>query len=741
MNPFIRPIIVSVLLAQALPFVVTTNTGPVITQSDVSLGGYFTIPGGTNPHPNDPGASPLPYIGGPISTCGRASMDNLIHCFSLQEGQSGYYGYYSLIEYIVPTSLGSTPDTATPAIYYRNWGYSSGALYEMWHGQYGYTYDINGNEVVLENTPFTPYPAGLGYHESGGHRYVYIQYGLTYGNPPNNPPPWNWVTCELVNPGTGDANQTGLSTICSSPQRICAGTGTYGGTSGAQGEEGGCGPFRGSNPTPAPDGKMCTSTGLTHTQNPPNWGPAIWCGADWPTVSTPNGFGSTRAGNAKLRTTDIVQTVDYLSHYQLSQGQVNLDGTLNGVPQWSGRRPSYATATLAPNPPGFKNYTYAGGTAITYGVTSNASEVEVDPDQYSGFGSWINGDFVQGMYFVSGTKTGVIGAGHFIVGPYWYKTAAGQQFSLFGTQPYKLMARNAAEAWEATGYSLAASPTLHADVRFNVKSAYYSSDPAQVVKVNYVNDGASQSFSCTVSGKITTIHLPTNSSSVITATANSLISSFNADSTCTTHMTAAISHVSDSNDAVTYVNNGTGTIPGLPTNNGFGIVLDGAHTGQLVLAHGPQLSPREDIDLGVSVTGPNGLTQPAMIVYDTATLGATPDYNVNPTSFIWLRLIDSNFPCATNASVIYTHSECIIGGNYYDEASRKFIVFTNGTDLTTAAVKPYGVVLNIAGSPEPEPVSIWNWLYHQAPNFVRSRLTKPINLVDYIRGIKWIGLN
>ncbi len=701
----------------------SASGGPIVTAGDVTLLGYFHIPGLTNPHPNDPGADPYRNQGGgAVSACGTVS--GVVHCLTDQM-QNSNYGGYSLIEYIDPGSYGSTPGTATDATYYRNWGWSGGAQYDMYHGKFGYTYNNSG--VLTDLCGFggnACIPSGLGYHEVGGVRYIYISYGLPYGNPPtdNGGMPYNLVICSLDNPGTGDADQTGLATTCSGPYRVCAGTGTYGGTQF-------CGPWRGSFFSDLPTGKMGSSNGYTYTQNPPNWGPSLWGGLDWPTTATTDGFGSTRAGNAIYRTTDLVQTVDYLSHYQLSDGQVNLDGTLNGVPQWSGRRPSYPTATLQPNPPGYANYAYEGGSSTTYGVAANSFQNWVLPSAYSGVGSWVNGDITDAAAWITGTKEGVLFAGHFAVGPVWYKTRTAQLFSPYGTGSNILFMRGADEAWSET-YGAVSSNT---EVRFDVAPANYSNNPANVVTVKYQNDGASQSLSCTASGKVITVHLATNGSSVITSTANAIIANINTTSACYTLATASIGHENDCGTG-----SGHPTCPGgVPTsyiNDGTGVVslitVDYSHTttspsGVLILAYGPQYSPIEGTDLHVSVTGPVSVYEAGIMVYDPATLEATPDYNVTPTEFIWPRVIDANFPCATIGA--FDLPQCNVGGFYFNPTTRKLYLFSNQSDLF--GQKPTVAVFQIAGSPAPEP-TLLSWLWSLAPNWLHHSHSKPISLLE-----------
>ncbi len=323
-------------------------SGSIVTQADFTLLGYFTMPGFLLSHPTNPDGVPFftnATGGGNSTTCGNVS--GVVHCFTIQ-GNRGFqgsdFGPYSVMEFIDPGSYGATPATATAAPFYRNWGFSNDGFYDMGHGHYGTTYSNTGvlSELGGAGNQYANLPAGLSYHEQGGVRYLYETYGLQYGNPPGDGGPWNLLICSLDNPGTADAHQTGLATTCNGPYRICAGTGTYGGVQV-------CGPWRGAVFAELPDGSFGTSNALTSTQNPPNWGPSLWGGGAWPTTATSSAYGSDR-GSHDYRTTDIQPPVDYLSHYQLSDGQVNLDGTLNGVPQWSGRRPSFSTPTLEPNP-------------------------------------------------------------------------------------------------------------------------------------------------------------------------------------------------------------------------------------------------------------------------------------------------------------------------------------------------------------------------------------------------------
>ncbi len=689
-----------------IPLLTASSSGSIITQSDVTLLGYSTVPGWEASHPGTPGDLPAQWA----SACGVVS--GVVHCFLTQIGNNNTYnGYYAPVEIIDPGTYGATLGTATAWTYYRNWGWSTDASYDTYHAKYGMTYDSGGSLIELGGVgnQYGNLPSGLSYHEIGGVRYLYMSYSIQYGNPPS-PPPWNLVVCSLDNPGTADAHQTGLATTCSGPYRICAGNSTYGGSQS-------CGPWRGSWFSDLPSGTMGSNNGFTNSQNPPNTGPALWGGLAWPTTSTPAGFGSTRGGNADYRTTDLIQTVDYLSAYALALGDVNLDGTLNGIPFRVGRRPSYPTASLPPNPPGFKNYAYEGGNGFTYGVTIPAAQTRVDPDQYSGVGNWDNADEPTMAQWVQGTKSGVLFPAAVSVGPVWYKTRTAQEFSPFGTGAHILFARNADEAWTATcfyknssGSDCLVSTTQNADVRFDVTAANYTNNPTNKVTVKYQNDGASQSLTCTASGKAVTVHLATNGSSVPTSTANSVVSTVNGTGACSALVTASISL--DSGQP----NTGAGVIPSVITFDYAGVAVS---SNTLILAYGPQLSPREGIDLGIVNTGPVYTQEAGMAVYNSANFEATPDYAVDPDSFIWFRLIDPNFPCATLGSL--GTQQCGLTGSFYNPATRRLYVISNAADLTTVpgSPKPIIAVFQIAGSAVPEPLTMADWLWSLAPSFKR----------------------
>ncbi len=675
--------------------------GSIITQSDITLLGYSTIPGWEGSHPGNPGAVPVVGSAANPTTCDVVS--GVVHCFTVQVGDGTYAGPYSVYEYIDPGTYGATLGAATAWTYYRNWGFSTDAVYDMYHNKYGKTFNGSGTLVDLGGLQYSNSPSGVSYHEIAGDRYIYISYGLPYGAPPT-PSPWNLVACRLDNPGTADAHQTGLATTCTGPYRVCAGVGTPGGSD----FDLACGQYRGSLLESLPDNTMGASVaqGFIHSQSAPNAGPSLWGGTPWITLSTPDGFGSTRSGNANLRTTDIQMVTDYLSHYLLTEANLNADGTLAGGAQnWTGHRPSYPTASLPPNPPGFKNYQYNGGTASSYGNTLNATSPVVNPDSYGGIGSWVNGDTATQAMWVQGTKSGVLFAGHFAVGPFWYKTRTAQQFTPLGTGSPVLMARDASEAWSATANSPANS-----SVEFNVVSGHFTSTPSLVTTVVYTKDGANTTLSCSASSRAMTVHLGTDGSNVITSTANNVVSIVNGTPACAALASAQLC-VGDCNIA----NTGAGVVTLITTDYAGQTVPSGI----LILAYGPQLSPIGGIDLGINVTGPNAVYEAAIMVYDPSKFQQTPDYNVTPDSFIWLNLIDSNFPCATQGS--FNYPNCSNGGSFFDPTTRRYYVIINQADVTTVpgTPKPVIAVFQIAGSALPEPTFL-DWLVSLAPNFRKS---------------------
>jgi hypothetical protein len=157
--------------------------------------------------------------------------------------------------------------------------------------------------------------------------------------------------------------------------------------------------FLGKHPT---TGKMMCSSSLISGNVSSPWGPCLYSGADWPTASTPSGYGNP----------DIIMTDRYLDHYYMG-GVISADGFVSG-PLRSFRRP----------PP---TYVFEqDGRVIT---------LNVNPANYGGVGSWTEIDGSSFGVWLELTNTrGVLffgnGVGAYTTDPTnrnagheWYQTA------------------------------------------------------------------------------------------------------------------------------------------------------------------------------------------------------------------------------------------------------------------------------------------------------------------------------
>ncbi len=663
-----------------------------LTSADFTLLGMFRL----NPSVCFAGA---PNSSATIPMTGRR-VAGATHLFSTTTYSA--YGYNALCEWIDPGSYSSTYGSAPQAALYRNWGWSSDASYDMWHGLDRSSYNSSG---VLSVDP-AQFTSGIGYHEVGGRFYAYMNYSPSYGSPPD-PQPWTTVVCELVNPGTNDSHQTGLSTDCTGPYRFQAGVYGYGGGPSV-------GPRRVGYTVDLPDGTMGIANGKYGIQQFLwNKGPSLFGGLPWLTTSTTQGFGSTRSGNPNLRTTDLIMPDDYLAYYSVNL-YIGADGKIccGGDFNWTMRRPPHVGGT-------YTQYISPSGTAYSYdGTLVSASAEQPDPDQYSGLGTVTAGDSMGGAVYIGGSKTGFITASSNVISYQWYKTRAGWKFIPQGTGTPVLLMRNVEEAHDAT-YPVASNMS----VSFAVTPANYSSTVANVVTVTYVKDGAGSSRSCTVSGKAITVHLDTNGSNVITSTANNVVSIVNSTGVCSALVTASLNTEGDSG------NNGTGVVSLVTTD------VSGSNppvAGVLYLVGGAEWSPVGNVDCGITVTGPTNCgAEPALQIWNMTSLSQTPDYTPDPTEWMWLHDISANIPC-NRISSITTVLACTIGGMYFDPVDRKLFVMMVDADVTTAPGLPLPVILafQVAGSPMPAPApSFAEWLWSMAPKWLTKSTKAPPSLL------------
>ncbi len=656
-----------------------------LTPTDFTWLGDLRIPGGEG-QPADT-SYPIQYMTG-------RRVGGVNHLFLTQNGNSGVYvGKWSPVELADPGGYNQDYTIAPFMTVVTNWGYANGSFgtspYDTYGGMYGKTYDSGGTLINVGNavSQFEIYPNGMGWHDVTSTCCLYVSYSLPYGAYQST---WALLAIDLTNPGSGP-NQTGLSTTVNGPLRLCTGVFPLGGSQV-------CGPVRSNFFTDMPDGSMGVGAGNSYTQqgDPLNQGPSLWSGASWPSLSTPQGFGSTR-GSAAYRTTDIVPSVDLLSYYTIA-GSIAPDGTmLGGNPIVAVRRPPHVGGD-------FTNYYFEGGTCQSYGNAQNCTQAAIDPDQYSGIGAWTDSDGQGGMAWIDGTKNGFVAAATVSVGHGWYKTLSAQQVSPSGTGTTIIYQRAATEAWSAVPVPNAAH---NDEVRFDVTSGNYSSALANRITLKYQNDGASQSRSCTVSGKAITVHLDTNGGGTITSTASNVVSIVNSTGACSTLVTASLYH-GPGNDVP---NDGSGTV-GLITQDYAGQTVP---SGILILNQGPQNCPIHNVDSGVTVTGPNTTRlEQELMIYRQSDLGQTPDYAPSPNEVMWFH---DQWP--TMHFQTYPGS---MGGVYWDPVDRKLYVMANAADNATIPgfAKPIIHVFQVAGTAAPEPVSFWTWLTSFAPSFFKA---------------------
>lgn len=574
------------------------------------------------------------------------------HLFITQSGAGGLgVQPYAPVEILDPGVYAMDYADAVDATLVHNWGISSGVAYDCFHGKFGLTYNSplyaptgpEGDPYYIANA----FIAGIGWSEA--EQLLYVSYSSPYGN---INPEWNLLAMELTTPGAGPPNEVGLATTAYGVWRNQTGTATYGGDLrfGAQRA------YYWSDT--APDGKALhgSSNGYT-AQGGSNQGPSLW-GHDWPQRTTPAGYGTQINANG-LRTTDIVGTQDYLSHYAM-YGLLGTDGVLPpGQDIISARRPGFPGGVNGGDPYYFEN-NYNG---IIPSFSDTA--FDLDPQQNGGLGSWTWSDnIVGGEWIDTGTKSGICFVGAVTTAHNWYRTTAAKEVNANGTP--LIYDRNVDEAKWATTFG----PSANADI------FYTQVTPGTHVTVAYVDPGAiNQSLSISVSSPHITVHLATNGSGAITTTANALLTLWNATGAATA-LASAVLYTS------VYTNDGTGLLQAMSTE---------------LIAGGPAWCPHHNVDSGIIVTGPASSNNEAvLLIYDPADLiavrdsgGSIPDYSPDPLEFVFLKDL-------TDASGIQL---CLSGArqgqlsaSYYEPISKKLYLLAPDVDLTFGSNNPLPII-------------------------------------------------
>ena len=464
----------------------------------------------------------------------------------------------------------------------------------------------------------------------------------TYGQGYSNyDPDTNLAMADLV--GTGNTTAIHI--------RTCAGTFGAGGAGGQT-----CGGMRGFDLWDQPDGSMGIGGGVGYwQQNTDNKGPSFFWGATWPTMSFTTGYGSAR-GSAAYRTTDLVSPTQGLAFYQLD-GNLTDAGAIISGPNVTFRRPPDGT---------FGNYFFedAGGTDAP------------DPLLYGNIGGWTSVDKEEGTVWVNTSpKSGVISAMTLSMGHTWYKTNAGFTYQEKGTGPTLIFQRNVDEAGAQTNLG-----NVNADVIFRVTPAFYTNIVANAASMKYLNPGTSnQSISVTHSGNAVTVHLATNNSSVVTTTANDIITAIRADTFANSEWTVSLP--GDGTGVVSTITDAK--IPG--TGDEGAIIASGTMTP----CHGPQWCTLHNVDSHVPNTGPvTNTREPALAIYSTASVLAAPtsgnpEYALDPDNIVYLHAIDPTMAFAPENSTTFPD---YIMGIYFDSATNKLYVSAPFVDDQTWGV-------------------------------------------------------
>jgi hypothetical protein len=630
--------------------------GATFTQSDLTWLGDFLVPN----------TGTAPNIGTDTQPVAFRKVSGVVHVMLIQAYEHGNFGPTdpgagAVYEYADPGSgYNKSWPSAPHGTFIKNWGLDgSGNTYDMWHGQLGTTTCLTTTEwsnpggflppCTLGRTDIQIGDAGGGsdyivpgafFRDDGsGHCCMIATQGQAYGNYSHDV---NLVMADLV----GTANTTAIHI------RTCAGTDGTGGTGGQN-----CGGKRGLDLWDQPDGSMgIGGANAAWQQNSFNKGPSFFWGQTWPTMSYVTGYGSTRGGDPAFRTTDLVSPTQALALYNLD-GNLTDAGAIISGPNITFRRTTDATQG---------NYLYedVGGTDAP------------DPDLYGGVGGWSSLDKDNGTAWVNTSpKSAVIVAMTLSVGHTWYKTNAGFTYQEKGTGPTLIFQRNALESCAQTN-----TGNIDSEIAFCVKPAFYTNVVANAVGVKFLNPGTSSAgFSVTTSGNIITVHLATNGSSVVTTTANDVVTGISGNSTANSLVSMTVPGTGLATvDTIT-----DAKVPG--TGDEGAIIASGVMTP----CHGPQFCTLHNVDSGVTNTGPvTNHREPALAMYSTADVLAAPtsgnpEYSLDPDNLIYLHNIDATMAFAPENSATFPD---YISGVYFDSATNKLYVVAPFVDDQTWGV-------------------------------------------------------
>lgn len=570
-------------------------------------------------------------------------------------GQGGIGQFYwpnCPTEWIDPGTYSKTMASTTVASVYNHWGYTNSDKYDCFHGLFGKTYDATGLVGYGgTNHEYDNNQWGLFWTDESSNCCLLVTYGLPYGN---YDPGAAMLVMEFTTFGSGSPSFTGMTTTTIGPIRTCQGVSTPGGSDEI------CGDMRAEKFTKMPDNSWGTTQGPSSTQQGGTMkGASLFGGLAFPNMSSTGnvGWGSTRAGNPLLRTTDLVFPNKYLAHY-------NMDSTIfaagvASTPLWTMRRPPHVSTALEP----WTQYVWEGVNCADPASTFTAGEI--DPTTNDNIGTYTSGDGMGGGIYIPGTVHGFLNFGNFNGGHGWYKTRACLDF-------YR-------DATEAKRDIL--EPTVcGSNKNFSVvKNGSFGT----LARVRIVNDGASQPLTVTVSGADVTVHAATNGSGVITSTANDVIDKINTTSASSSLVTASLSV--EAPDGA--------QIPGDGCSSGDGSGLVEA-IDYRKLAGGPQNCPLHNIPMGYDVTGP-GTTRlaTAIINYDMSALPATPDYSPEP-QWSWLGDRD-NGEVLMSRALGPVMEPC--GNPEFDPVTRKLYALCGYETTTDATPRPFMNVWQVAG--------------------------------------------
>jgi hypothetical protein len=381
--------------------------------------------------------------------CGWAYMSgrrvsSVNHIFISTGCQNDTFAF-APIEFTDPVSEGIDADYSTSSTVtdlpdgtlVTNWGLTApaGSGYNFWGDDslFGDVFQSDGTQTNYGTLGQDWLPYGMTYNDDGsGDCCFYITYGAIYGIypdtglAPNNAFAHNMIGVEMTAQGAVDAF---------GPIRQCSGA--YGGA-----EQ--CGVSRAALHWRMPDGSMghggsqgATQQGSSNLKVNP--GPSFFRTASWPSKSGTYGWGSDRT-TAAYRTTDIVADTKYLAHYandiDMDTG-IAQDNVSPFTPQTITmfKRPTLPTGTTAPtyagvacteDGGGFNPYCWEG----RCNASGDAANIEADPRDYSGVGTWTATDGMYGGAVVTiGSQQAFVVLAMLCTGHTWYRT-----FSATGCQ-------------------------------------------------------------------------------------------------------------------------------------------------------------------------------------------------------------------------------------------------------------------------------------------------------------------